>query len=576
MLRFSIILTLAVILAIAISNIPSEPVVPMVQKVLSVIVQKVIIIENAPTTKEVHVVVAPTTTVRAFEKKIVAIVNDTRVEYLRLLSLNIYTGKAWTVDKLNVIPLKGVGRHHIPHIEVIFTNDEVTILNGYRILPVPQYIVYNEVILNKSLIAIDKEPYYYDKSNHALLSKTNKNVICTVRNIFLLLSKVKERPTYSLRVIENIRFKLLKNASTKLIICTPYNSGVSIPSILWSVKIKDCILNGSRVNATENVRRLAYALLKDTGINESLWKLIYHLIRYLRENTKYSMNSTILSQYTNESDIVDAFLFKIKAGVCFHYASAAAILLRAIGIKANIVLGYAGGSIVNGRRYFTAQGHSWVEVFIPQLNIWVPFDPTPPDAISFSALNVSEVVEEALRIHEEQKSSLEPKPTEVTTPSSVNTPMWQNTTTYSIITSMMKQTTTMSIVKILFTTFSSLYRYLEENMQTLLLYGIPMMLIVLDVRNVVLWFKSSLRRRYRKVTREVVKTLKMLERKYGIKLHDKLTLRENIINVMGSIPSNKRRYLETVLEVYEKSRFGSYPESKACREIRYYRRLLGT
>ena len=87
----------------------------------------------------------------------------------------------------------------------------------------------------------------------------------------------------------------------------------------------------------------------------------------------------------SDQDGVDYFLFDLREGYCDYYASSMAVLLRAAGVPARYVLGYASG------RYNQARGayevlelhyHSWVEVYFPDYG-WIPFEPTPPDAIEF-------------------------------------------------------------------------------------------------------------------------------------------------------------------------------------------------
>ena len=53
---------------------------------------------------------------------------------------------------------------------------------------------------------------------------------------------------------------------------------------------------------------------------------------------RYTMNPPLLGR-----DSVDAFLFETRAGFCEHYASAFAVLMRALDIPSRIVTGYHGG-----------------------------------------------------------------------------------------------------------------------------------------------------------------------------------------------------------------------------------------
>jgi len=72
---------------------------------------------------------------------------------------------------------------------------------------------------------------------------------------------------------------------------------------------------------------------------------------------------------------VDEFLFDTRGGFCEHYASAMAVLLRAVSIPARIVTGYQGGEM-NGDYMIVRQSdaHAWVEAWIN--GVWRRYDPT--------------------------------------------------------------------------------------------------------------------------------------------------------------------------------------------------------
>ncbi len=78
------------------------------------------------------------------------------------------------------------------------------------------------------------------------------------------------------------------------------------------------------------------------------------------------------------SDPVDRFLFETRRGFCEHYASAFAVLMRAVGIPARIVLGYQGGEVnpLGGHLIVRqADAHAWTEVWLPERG-WIRVDPT--------------------------------------------------------------------------------------------------------------------------------------------------------------------------------------------------------
>lgn len=74
----------------------------------------------------------------------------------------------------------------------------------------------------------------------------------------------------------------------------------------------------------------------------------------------------------------DEFLFDQKAGFCQHFSSSFAILMRAAGIPARVVTGYAGGYLNPLGDYWIVRrsdAHAWTEVWLRGRG-WVRVDPT--------------------------------------------------------------------------------------------------------------------------------------------------------------------------------------------------------
>ncbi|PPK67522.1 DUF3488 and transglutaminase-like domain-containing protein [Actinokineospora auranticolor] len=85
---------------------------------------------------------------------------------------------------------------------------------------------------------------------------------------------------------------------------------------------------------------------------------------------------TQTGQGSDETALRD-FLFDSKVGYCEQYASAMALLARAVGIPSRVAIGYTAGFLTGDYRSITTQdAHAWVEVFFPDHG-WVTFDPTP-------------------------------------------------------------------------------------------------------------------------------------------------------------------------------------------------------
>jgi hypothetical protein len=78
------------------------------------------------------------------------------------------------------------------------------------------------------------------------------------------------------------------------------------------------------------------------------------------------------------ADAVDYFLFDAPGGFCSYYASAMAVMLRAEGVPARIVTGFATGEYDQTRNAYRVPAraaHAWVEVYFPHYG-WVEFEPT--------------------------------------------------------------------------------------------------------------------------------------------------------------------------------------------------------
>ncbi len=86
---------------------------------------------------------------------------------------------------------------------------------------------------------------------------------------------------------------------------------------------------------------------------------------------------------------LETFLFENKKGFCEHFASAAAILLRANGVPSRIIIGFHGGLYNPSGGYFQVRGqdaHAWLEYW--NGSSWKRGDPTnvvAPERINFGS-----------------------------------------------------------------------------------------------------------------------------------------------------------------------------------------------
>jgi hypothetical protein len=103
-----------------------------------------------------------------------------------------------------------------------------------------------------------------------------------------------------------------------------------------------------------------------------------------------ALESYLRTHYGYSTKLLDApvedplayFLFNRRQGHCEYFASAMAVMLRAIGIPSRVATGFQSGvyNPVSGWWVIRASdAHSWVEAWLPGRG-WTTFDATPPGA----------------------------------------------------------------------------------------------------------------------------------------------------------------------------------------------------
>lgn len=133
---------------------------------------------------------------------------------------------------------------------------------------------------------------------------------------------------------------------------------------------------------------------------KSIPEKIAYIKNYLNRNTQYSLSPGKLPK---NKDFVEYFVYENQVGYCAHYASAATLMLRIMGVPARYVEGYAiGREEIEESDYLEDQmvtgysntvdysygvrqlelsvrdynAHAWVEVYIDGCG-WMPVEVTP-------------------------------------------------------------------------------------------------------------------------------------------------------------------------------------------------------
>jgi len=129
----------------------------------------------------------------------------------------------------------------------------------------------------------------------------------------------------------------------------------------------------------DRVRALAESITAGKTNNYDKVKAIES---YISENYSYTLVPGITPI---NRDFTDYFLFELKEGYCTYYATAMAVLTRAIGMPARYVEGYIlPPKPVSATTYHVTnqQAHAWAEVYFEGIG-WLPFEATAPFRAAF-------------------------------------------------------------------------------------------------------------------------------------------------------------------------------------------------
>jgi protein-glutamine gamma-glutamyltransferase len=127
-------------------------------------------------------------------------------------------------------------------------------------------------------------------------------------------------------------------------------------------------------NLDSRISNLSEQIVKSQNAKSSYEKAIA-IENYLKNSYTYTLDL----KATGEEPLAD-FLFDKKAGHCEYFATALAIMLRTQGVAARVVNGFQFGEYNESANLYIVKqkdAHSWVEVYFPATDKWIPFDATP-------------------------------------------------------------------------------------------------------------------------------------------------------------------------------------------------------
>lgn len=167
------------------------------------------------------------------------------------------------------------------------------------------------------------------------------------------------------------------------------------------------------LNVPSSCRRAVERICREAGFSGTPEEIASQVVSFFQNNYFYTLRPGL---YFGSPDYITHFLLESQRGYCAHFASAATMLFRRMGIPARYVEGYAfsyldvmeTGTLVVGADYndyykgYSPLGetaliqleipesyaHAWVEIYVEDVG-WLVVDPTPAqvsqdeDATSF-------------------------------------------------------------------------------------------------------------------------------------------------------------------------------------------------
>lgn len=253
--------------------------------------------------------------------------------YLRGAVLDRFDGTAWSSSVFDKYPLYGTGdAYDVPRFEDSPSSDKKT---WYRI----------------SLEPLDSQ-IAFAPGGAVSIKSAFQDVDVDEEGIFTMPDKAGRRTTYTVFVSPLQRAGL--DRENPAITSARNETFLQMPGGL------------------ERLRELAQKITD--GYPGTLEKA-YAIEKYLGQHCSYSLY--VPASRPGISPIID-FLFGARRGYCEHFASAMALMLRAVGIPSRVVAGYSGGEYNPVGDYSIirqSDAHTWVEAFID--GQWMRFDPTP-------------------------------------------------------------------------------------------------------------------------------------------------------------------------------------------------------
>jgi transglutaminase-like putative cysteine protease len=153
----------------------------------------------------------------------------------------------------------------------------------------------------------------------------------------------------------------------------------------WTLELLHRLSSQPRYSLPEGVRAVLAQPRRKLLLTSQQWEPVARALTDYLANSGEFTYSLEMTRHDRSVDPVMDFLVHLKQGHCERYATALALMLRALGIPARVVKGYRGADDQGDGIYVVrhSHAHAWVEMLVPHGEPhhpafdWLTLDPTP-------------------------------------------------------------------------------------------------------------------------------------------------------------------------------------------------------
>lgn len=254
--------------------------------------------------------------------------------------------------------------------------------------------------------------------------------------------------------------------------------------------------------------------------------------QFVSHSASYSLNT---QKVPDGRDVAEWFLNDAETGYCMHFANAAAVMLRALGVPARYVTGYC-ADVVDGKAIVTSDNaHAWVEYYDSSIG-WIPLDATSSD------FEVPQATESVQTTTQAQTTSPTVQPTtQAQTTKPVKTEVKAKISTPAIIVIIILLIIALEILRIIFIRYYRKYSFTHKD------YKSRVICIYRYLNKLSVHSKVRIPKKIENIcTKAKFSTHSISDEEYKIVLNYVLTFRNKTI---GKMPIVKKLYCIIILGI---------------------------